>query len=173
MVENELVPWVLEDVQLGQRTLEIGPGYGATLRALLDRTDSITAVEIDADFVRRLQRRYGDHADIRLGDGSRTGLPDNHFDSVVCFTMLHHVPTALLQDRLLAEAFRVLRPGGTFAGSDGLPGLSFRLKHIGDTYNPIRADDLAARLAGVGFADVAVAIKGNRQRWRAVKPGPR
>ena len=33
--------------------------------------------------------------------------------------MLHHVPTDRLQDRLFAEAFRVLRPGGVFAGDRG------------------------------------------------------
>jgi ubiquinone/menaquinone biosynthesis C-methylase UbiE len=44
-------------------------------------------------------------------------LPDAAFDGVVCFTMLHHVPSALLQYRLLAEVARVLRPGGVFAGT--------------------------------------------------------
>ena len=37
MVRDELVPWALADVELGDQTLEIGPGYGATLRALVER----------------------------------------------------------------------------------------------------------------------------------------
>jgi SAM-dependent methyltransferase len=88
------------------------------------------------------------------GDGSNTGLPDTSFASVVCFTMLHHVPTDRLQDQLFAEAFRVLRPGGVFAGSDRLPSLPFRLVHIGDTYNPIRPDELETRLGLAGFTDI-------------------
>src|SRR5690242_1961097 len=110
-VADQLLPWSLRDVELGSRTLEIGPGYGATTRALLDRTASLTAVEVDSSRADRLNRRYGESANIIHGDGTNTGLPDDHFSSVVCFTMLHHVPSARLQDQLFAEAFRVLEPG--------------------------------------------------------------
>ncbi len=107
-VRDELLPWALADVELGDQTLEIGPGYGATLRALVDRADTVTAVEVDKPMAERLDRLYGDRARVIHGDGSDTGLPDKAFSSVVCFTMLHHVPTHDLQDQLFAEAFRVL-----------------------------------------------------------------
>jgi SAM-dependent methyltransferase len=169
-VADQLLPWALNKVELGPRTLEIGPGYGATTRALLDRTTSLTAVEVDRAMADRLNRRYGDRVRIIHGDGTKTGLPDGHFTSVVCFTMLHHVPSTELQDRLFDEAFRVLQPGCAFAGSDGVPSLSFRLKHIADTYNPIPPRDLAGRLHKAGFTDVQVDATGTRQRWRATKP---
>jgi SAM-dependent methyltransferase len=170
MVADQLLPWALDGVELGPRTLEIGPGYGATTRALLERANSLTAVEVDRPMADRLSRRYGDRARIIHGDGTRSGLPDGHFTSVVCFTMLHHVPSADLQDQLLAEAFRVLQTGCTFAGSDGVPSLSFRLKHIADTYNPIPPTDLTERLRKAGFTDIFVDANASRQRWRATKP---
>lgn len=40
------------------RLLEIGPGYGALTGALLERVDSMDAVEIDRDAVRALQERF-------------------------------------------------------------------------------------------------------------------
>lgn len=169
-VADRLLPWVLDDVELGSRTLEIGPGYGATTCALLDRAESLTAVEVDAAMADRLNRRYGDRARIIHADGTATGLPDDHFSSVVCFTMLHHIPNAQLQDRLFGEAFRVLRSGGAFAGSDGVPSLTFRLLHIADTYNPVSPEDLGRRLTDAGFADVRIDVSGGRQRWRATKP---
>lgn len=169
-VADELLPWALQDVELGARTLEIGPGYGATLRALLDRAASLTAVEVDGAMADRLQRRYGDRARIIHGDGSEIGLPVDHFTSVVCFTMLHHVPRVELQDRLFAEAFRVLQPGGVFAGSDGVPSLAFRLLHVADTYNPIAPAELPERLGAVGFTGIHTEVKGGRQKWRAAKP---
>ena len=98
MVRDDLLPWALADVELGDQTLEIGPGYGATLRALVDRAGAITAVEVDKPMAERLDRLYGDRARVVHGDGSNTGLPDTSFASVVCFTMLHHVPTDQLQD---------------------------------------------------------------------------
>ena len=138
-------------MDLGDNTLEIGPGYGAFLRVLVDKTPKLTAVEIDTPMAERLQRLYGDRARIINGDGTDTGLPDDEFSSVVSFTMLHHVPTVELQDRLFAEAFRVLRPGGVFAGSDGVPSLRFRILHFRDTCNP-SAGDAAGSLARGGFS---------------------
>ncbi len=173
MVRDDLLPWALADVELGDRTLEIGPGYGATLRALVDRAAAVTAVEVDKPMAERLDRLYGDQARVIHGDGTDTGLPDKAFSSVVCFTMLHHVPTDGLQDQLFAEAFRVLRPGGVFAGSDRLPSLLFRLIHIGDIYNPVRPDVLGNRLEAAGFADVRIDVAGVRLRWRATRPDQR
>ncbi len=170
-VADQLLPWALHGVELGTRTVEIGPGYGATLRALLDRTESLTAVELDGAMADRLQRRYGERARIIQASGTETGLPAADFTSVVCFTMLHHVPTAALQDQLFAEAFRLLRPGGVFAGSDGVPSLAFRLIHVADTYNPIAPKDLPGRLRAAGFTDIDTDVKRGRQRWRATKPG--
>lgn len=40
------------------RLLEIGPGLGALTAALLERVDSLDAVEIDRDLVARLRRRW-------------------------------------------------------------------------------------------------------------------
>lgn len=170
-VERKLLPWALAGVDLGAKTLEIGPGYGANLRVLVDRTPDLTCVEIDEPMAARLRERYGSRATVINGDGTHTGLPDADFNSVVCFTMLHHVPTPALQDRLFAEAFRVLNPGGVFAGSDGLHSLGFRLVHIGDTYNPVPPDTLPERLRRAGFTDVYVDTKRGEQRWRAVKSG--
>jgi SAM-dependent methyltransferase len=169
-VERQLLPWALSDVALGGNTLEIGPGYGANLRVLVDSTPKLTCVEIDAPMASRLQQRYGSRATIINGDGTATGLPDAEFSSVVCFTMLHHVPTPPLQDRLFEEAFRVLDRGGVFAGSDGVHSLGFRIAHLGDTYNPVSPETLPERLRRVGFTDVHVDTKGGEQRWRALKP---
>ncbi|WP_301149775.1 methyltransferase domain-containing protein [Mycobacterium simiae] len=168
-VEHDLLPWVLADVDLSDNTLEIGPGYGAILRVLVDKTPKLTSVEIDGPMAARLQRLYGDRARIINGDGTNTGLPDNEFSSVVSFTMLHHVPTVELQDRLFAEAFRVLRPGGVFAGSDSTTSLLFRVLHFRDTCNTVSPDTLPDRLRAAGFRDVDVEARGGRLRWRAVK----
>ncbi|MGF2943894.1 SAM-dependent methyltransferase, partial [Mycobacterium sp. Lab-001] len=79
------------------------------------------------------------------------------------------VPTAELQDRLFAEAFRVLRPGGVFAGSDSISSLRFRMLHVHDTCNPIPPKTLPDRLRANGFGGVRVDVRGGRLRWRARK----
>ncbi|RLU80813.1 SAM-dependent methyltransferase [Streptomyces griseocarneus] len=157
-IENDLLPWALEGVRLGPRTLEIGPGYGATTRVLMRRTDELTAVEADAGYAARLRREFGDRVDVVHADGSALPLQDGHFDSVACFTMLHHVPSPRVQDRLFAEAFRVLRPGGFFTGSDALSSWGFRFFHLGDTCVPVPPETLPARLRAAGFDDCDVTI---------------
>jgi SAM-dependent methyltransferase len=77
----------------------------------------LATVEYDESDAKALGRRLPD-VDVYHGDATALPLGDATFDVVVCFTMLHHVPTCELQDRLFKESRRVLRPGGVFAGSD-------------------------------------------------------
>jgi SAM-dependent methyltransferase len=97
-------------------------------------------------------------------------FPDAAFSGAVSCTMLHHVPSATLQDRLLAEVRRVLRPGAWFVGSDSTPSLVFRLAHLFDTMVLVEPDGFRARLARAGFVDVAVRRGRGAFRFRARVP---
>ncbi|SFO92345.1 Methyltransferase domain-containing protein [Amycolatopsis arida] len=170
-VERDMLPWALDGVDLGDRVLEIGPGYGATLRPLAARAPKLTAVELDPTLAARLSAEHGDRVRVVQGDGADLPLDGARFDAVVCFTMLHHVPTPARQDALFAEALRVLRPGGTFAGADGVDRWPFRLLHLGDTYQPVPPETLPARLRAAGFVDVTTSVvEGRVQRFRARRP---
>jgi SAM-dependent methyltransferase len=156
-VRTGLFPAVLDKVDLGDEVLEVGPGLGVTTRLLAERVPRLTALEIDGRYVARLGRDPGLSAvRIRQGDAAAMPFADATFTGVACFTMLHHVPKPALQDQVFAEAFRVLRPGGVFAGSDGRMSLRMRLIHLGDTLVPVDPDTLPARLAAAGFTDVRV-----------------
>ncbi|WP_214403748.1 class I SAM-dependent methyltransferase [Pseudonocardia lacus] len=170
VVGERLLPWALRDVDLGDEVLEIGPGFGATTRRLARRVPALTAVEIDPALAARLRRELGGDVRVVEGDGSDLPFPDGAFTGVVCFTMLHHVPSARRQDMLFAQAHRVLAPGGTFAGSDSTVSRSFRLLHVGDTMVPLDPATLGDRLAAAGFVDVAVSTAGRSLRFRARKP---
>jgi SAM-dependent methyltransferase len=171
-VERDLLPWALRDVSLGDDVLEIGPGLGVTTRLLTRQAPRLTALEVDERLAAGLRRQYPDPAGpvaIVTGDGASMPLPDGRFSAAVCFTMLHHVPSPALQDRLFAEAYRVLRPGGVFAGSDSQPSLRFRLYHLFDTMVVVDPATLPARLTAAGFTDVAVNVQ-TALRFRARKP---
>ena len=94
------------------------------------------------------------------------------FDTAFSFTMLHHVPSAALQDRLLTEVARVLRPGGTFAGTDSIYSRPFALLHLFDTMVVVDPATFASRLQSAGFVDVQVDVKQHAFRFRARVPMP-
>lgn len=147
----ERMPGALAGIDLGADVLEIGPGFGATTRVLSRQVPKLTAVEIDEASVRLLRREFDERVEIVLGDGARLPFPDGRFSAVVCFTMLHHVPSPALQDALFAEARRVLRPGGVFRGVDSQSNLRFRLLHIGDDMVVLDPSTTADRLRRAGF----------------------
>jgi len=168
-MRTEVLPWATNGVALDGDVLEVGPGYGITTQWLLDRGARLTAIEVDPALAADLRARFADQVDVREGDGAELPLADASFDAVVCFTMLHHVPSPERQDRLFAEAARVLRPGGMFAGSDSTLSLLFRLLHIGDTMVPVDPDTLPDRLRAAGFQDAKVSRGGRSLRFRATR----
>jgi SAM-dependent methyltransferase len=168
-MRTQVLPWAMEGVPLDGEVLELGPGYGITTRWLLDRGARLTAIEVDPTLAAGLRAEFADRVDVREDDGTELSLADRTFDAVVCFTMLHHVPSPALQDKLFAEAARVLRPGGVFAGSDSRLSLRFRLLHIRDTMVPVDPDTLPDRLRTAGFRDPDVALGGRSFRFRATR----
>lgn len=166
-VERELLPWGLAGVELGGEVLEIGPGFGATTRVLARRPGSLTVVELAEGYCARLRRELGDRVEVVRADATEMPFEEGRFSGVVCFTMLHHVPSPELQDRLLGEVARVLRPGGVFAGTDSLgTGRAFRLLHVRDTLVPVAPDGLAARLEHAGLTEPFVERGGRSFRFR-------
>lgn len=170
-VESRLLPWALADLDLGEEVLEIGPGFGATTRVLAQREGTLTVLELQRSYCVRLQRELGTQVTVVEGGATEMPFPDDSFTAVVCFTMLHHVPSPEQQDRLLAEVTRVLRPGGVFAGSDSIgTGIFFRLLHLGDTLIPVAIGDMPTRLQAAGLHEPSVAKGGSSFRFRAHKP---
>ena len=170
-VARDLLPWGLSRLQLGDDVLEIGPGFGATTAVLAEHAPRLTVLELDPGYCARLQRRLDGRVQVVQGSATEMPFPDDRFSAVLAFTMLHHVPAPELQDRLLAEAARVLRPGGVFAGTDSLgTGTVFRLLHVRDTLVPVDPDGLPARLLGAGLQEPQVRRGGRSFRFRARKP---
>ncbi len=139
--------------------LEIGPGPGAATEWLRHKVGKLTAIEIDDAAARLLADRYaGTNVEIVTGSAASLSYPDASFDSAGCFTMLHHVPTTALQNKILAEAFRVLRPGGVLVGSDSLASNDLHHFHADDTYNPVDPASLLGRLQTLGFDQITIMV---------------
>ena len=156
-IQDEVLPVVTARVDLGQQMLEIGPGPGAATAWLCRRVPRLTALERDETTAAVLARKFPG-VRVAVGDATAMSYPDCSFDSVGSFTMLHHVPTTARQDQILAEALRVLRPGGVLVGSDSLPSDGLHAFHEGDTCHPVEPSTLLVRLQTLGFGAVMVAV---------------
>lgn len=169
--EHKLLPWGLHGVDLGDRVLEVGPGFGATTSVLARSSGSLTVVELSESYCERLRRKLGDDVEVVHADATAMPFADGSFSGVACFTMLHHVPSRERQDRLLAEVSRVLRPGGLLAGTDSLgTGRAFKMLHVRDTLVPVSPGELPGRLERAGFVEPRVDTAGSSFRFRARKP---
>jgi len=103
----------------GSELLEVGCGTGPVSRylATLPAVAQVTGVDPSPLFVERARELAGDApVDFTVGDGRALELDDASFDAVVLHTSLCHMPG---RERALAEAHRVLRPGGQIAVFDG------------------------------------------------------
>jgi len=169
-IQNDILPSLVQHADLGDDLLEIGPGPGAATEWLRHRVKRLTVLEIDEAAAAKLAERYaGSNVEVVIGDATKLSYPDGSFDSVGCFTMLHHVPTAALQNKILAEALRVLRPGGALIASDSLASDGLHHFHEGDTYYPIDPGTVVSRLQTIGFAALTVMID-DRLKFIARKP---
>jgi SAM-dependent methyltransferase len=168
-IRDRVLPAVLAGLDLGPDVLEIGPGFGAATRVLAEGDFALTALEVNPESVERLSVEFGAAVRLVHGDGTAMPFPDLSFSAVVCFTMLHHVPSPAAQDRLFAETARVLRSGGVFAGSDSTYSPELSEFHTGDTFVPVDPATLPMRLTEAGFTAVDVVPGEGYLTFRAAK----
>jgi SAM-dependent methyltransferase len=170
LVKDSIIPWVLEGADLGDDVLEVGPGPGRTTDVLQHMAAQLTAVEVDPSLAEPLAARFeGTHVEVVCADATDLPFESGRFSAAVSFTMLHHVPSPEMQDRLFAEVARVLRAGGVFAGVDSLDSPEFRELHLDDTCVPIEPGGLEVRLVAAGFWQAEVSTNPYAVRFRARK----
>jgi ubiquinone/menaquinone biosynthesis C-methylase UbiE len=105
-----------------RRVLDMGTGIGQLALAMKERFPEaeVTGIDIGAPMLRYAHMRAVDldtevHFAQRLAEDTR--YPDNHFDIVISYIMFHEV-TGDASKKIIAEAHRILRPGGIFYPMD-------------------------------------------------------
>jgi arsenite methyltransferase len=158
-------PTALIDLQPGQVVLDLGSGGGIDVLLSarrvgpsgkaygLDMTDEMLAL------ARENQRQAGvANAEFLKGQIESIPLPDNSVDVIISNCVIN---LSADKERVLREAFRVLRPGGRFAVSDvvvrGQVPEAVRqsmLLWVGCIAGALEENDYRAKLAAAGFSDI-------------------
>jgi len=154
----------LADLQPSDSVLDVGCGSGLQTVMMSQRCDEIQGVDLSEgslEYARRLARFASRKKNIELiaGDITRLELPESHFDKVLSYCVLEHIPDWELA---LRRIHRCLRPGGRLIISvDSLSSIKDqgtiekhrKHNHVAHYFH---RDDLKASLEGAGFGDVRV-----------------
>ena len=160
-------PTALAELKAGETVLNLGSGggievllsarrVGPTGRAYgLDITDEMLAL------ARENQRKAGaQNVEFLKGEIEAIPLPDNSVDVIISNCVINLSGD---KDRVLREAFRVLKPGGRFAVSDvvtrgAIPDEVRRdmLLWVGCIAGALDEDDYRAKLKAAGFEAINV-----------------
>jgi SAM-dependent methyltransferase len=160
-------PTALAELAPGETVLDLGSGggidvllsarrVGPTGRAYgLDMTDEMLAL------ARENQRKAGvDNVEFLKGEIEAIPLPDNSVDVIISNCVIN---LSADKDRVFAEAFRVLKPGGRFAVSDvvvrgDVPAAIRRSVElwIGCVAGALEEDEYRGKLGKAGFEAVGL-----------------
>ncbi len=91
--------------------LDLGSGDGVLTELIAGHARSVTCLDISPTVIAAAQKRLGGFANVRVEAGDMHALPfcAAHFDYVFA---MHALPYSHAPEAMLAEAARVLRPGG-------------------------------------------------------------
>ena len=160
-------PTALAQLQPGETVLDLGSGGGIDVLLSarrvgpsgfaygLDMTDEMLALA-----ERNKAEAGATNVEFLKGDIEAIPLPDNTVDAIISNCAIN---LAADKDTVLAEAFRVLKPGGRFAVSDVVvqgqvpPDLRRQMESwVGCIAGALSVDDYQAKLFGAGFVEVGV-----------------
>ena len=160
-------PTALAELRAGETVLDLGSGggidvllsarrVGPTGKAYgLDMTDEMLAL------ARENQQKSGlTNVEFLKGEIEQIPLPDDSVDVIISNCVIN---LSADKDRVLVQAFRVLKPGGRFAVSDvvvrgEVPAAIRRNVElwIGCVAGALDESDYRARLAAAGFEDIDI-----------------
>ncbi len=161
----ELTKWMIDSLDVGQKdqVIEFAPGMGRTAQLVLEKQPAVyTAVERD-EHAANLVRRWLDVDDQRRrvinGTAQQTDLP-NEAASVLYVEAMLTMESPTRRRQIIAEAFRLLQPGGRFAmhevalgdDHDAADHVRKTLTHsIHHKVHPVPVDDWIGLFQDAGF----------------------
>ncbi len=167
------------------KVLDVACGTGRTLRnirGMLPKA-SLYGVDLSAAYLRKANQLLSELPGTlpQLVEANGEALPylENYFHAVTSVFLFHELPAQARQN-VINEAFRVVKPGGTFIICDSVqmmdsPELAVAMENFPEIfhepyYRHYMTDDLAKRMLDAGFTDVTEQVHFMSKYLIAKKP---
>jgi SAM-dependent methyltransferase len=118
LIRYRLEPFIEQfaafDSTRGLKVLEIGVGLGADHQRFAEAGADLYGIDLTpraVEFVRQRLAVMGLSSQLQIGDAENLEFPDDTFDLVYSWGVIHHSPDTA---RAAREILRVLKPGGIF-----------------------------------------------------------
>ena len=169
-LHDRLTAAALEGGGAPKRVLDMGCGFGKSTKPFYEALPEtqIDAIDLSAPCLQlgalEASRSGAGNVRFRQLDASKTDYPDASFDLVTSTMLLHEMPPPVIE-QTLAEAKRVLKPGGRMVHLDFLPNPDAfdQLIHFGhgrrnnEPYmEPLAKMGLEEKLKALGFRDIEI-----------------
>ena len=152
-----------------ERILDLGCGIGQSIIPIKERFPEAEVYGIDLSapllkFAHRLAESEGIALHLGQQNAERTNFPDNFFDVVSSCILFHEIPDEAARN-VIADAYRILKPGGYFQIGDTMPyryldpyrrySSDWQTEHNGEPYwRQAGLRDYPALLQAAGFRDI-------------------
>ena len=107
--EGEIILKMIRGID-GKKVLDVGCGTGRLIKKLLERNSIVTGIDVSEEMLKIARKKFKSTEFVE-GDAEKLPFKDESFDIVTASFLIVHLKNLR---KFFDEAYRILKPGGTF-----------------------------------------------------------
>lgn len=114
--KSRKLPWhdiyfIFDYLNKGDKVLDLGCGSGRLFPKFKEKSIEYFGIDNSEELIKIAKQEYP-QGNFQISDGFKLPFPDEFFNKVYCFAVIHHIPSRELRLKFLKETERVLKKDG-------------------------------------------------------------